>query len=255
MDKKSDVSGEVSFKRKRGFRIMGLRLNTNGAVKGFFGGNAYLAILFLLFICIFLFKSAIGFIPGYRTELSEARSSGIEASNHLYYQLVGYDALYTKINQAFIHERRSRFGDLETIVPIYEEFESIIDDQLEDQVDEYTELDAGAEKDAVKITLQKAVATACASLSNEELLKTIQLRIPTTEKISAEAHAKAIQYAQMYALNDYETPDEVNQIPASINQQMGSFQKAVETIKQSDDNLRAMHATVEKNALNTYTSI
>jgi len=255
MKNKSDLPEGVSFKRKRGFRLMGLNLNADGAVKGFFGGNAYLAILFLLFICIFLFKSAIGFIPGYRMELSEARTSGIEAANHINYQLVGYDALYTKINQAFINERRARFGDLETVVPIYEELEGIIDDQLEDEVDEFTEMDDGAEKENAAIALKQSVKKAAATLSEKDLLKKIKVRLPETNSISAEAYAKALNYAEQYALNDYETPDEVSGIPATINEQMGGFYKAVETIKQSDDDLRKIYANIEKQANVTYKTI
>lgn len=234
---------------------MGLNLNADGAVKGFFGGNAYLAILFLLFICIFLFKSAIGFIPGYQTELSEARISGIEASNHVNYQLVGYDALYTKINQAFINERRSRFGSLVTTVPIYEEFESIIDDNLEDEVDEYTEMDDGPEKQAAASTLKEQVTKNCSELSKEELLITIKSRLPETTEISEKSYQKALLYAQEYALNDYETPDKINEIPATINKQMGVFHEAVGTIKKSDDDLRSIFANMEKTAQNTYKTI
>lgn len=255
MKKKSGSSENISFKRKRGFRLMGLNLNADGAVKGFFGGNAYLAILFLLFICIFLFKSAIGFIPGYQTELSEARISGIEASNHVNYQLVGYDALYTKINQAFINERRSRFGSLVTTVPIYEEFESIIDDNLEDEVDEYTEMDDGPEKQAAASTLKEQVTKNCSELSKEELLITIKSRLPETTEISEKSYQKALLYAQEYALNDYETPDKINEIPATINKQMGVFHEAVGTIKKSDDDLRSIFANMEKTAQNTYKTI
>ncbi len=251
----SDSTEEVSFKRKRGFRLMGLNLNADGAVKGFFGGNAYLAILFLLFICIFLFKSAIGFIPGYRTELAEARISGIEAANHINYQLVGYDALYTKINQAFINERRDRFGDLETVVPIYEELESIVDDKLEDEVDEYTELDDGDKKEASALALKESIKNASAKLSREALLKKIKARLPETDTISDEAYARALIYAEQYALNDYETPDEISRIPAMINEQMGGFYKAVEAIKHSDDDLRQIYASIEKKSQVTYRTI
>lgn len=249
---KLDPSKDADFKRKRGFKVMGLNLNADGVVKGFFGGNAYLAILFLLFICIFLFRSAIGFIPGYRTELAEARISGIEAANHINYQLTGYDAIYTKINQAFINERRARFGALETVVPIYEELESIIDDQLEDEVDEYTELDDGPEKDAAAIALRKSIREQSATLSREELLEKIQTRLPETETISEESYKKALMLAEQYALNDYETPDEVSRIPSLINEQMGSFHKAIDAIKHSDDALRDNYSAIEKHALKTY---
>lgn len=248
----SNSTKKVSFKRKRGLRLMGLNLNADGAVKGFFGGNAYLAILFLLFICIFLFKSAIGFIPGYRTELAEARTSGIEAANHINYQLTGYDALYTKINQAFINERRDRFGALETVVPIYEEFESIIDDQLEDEVDEYTEMDESPQKEAASIALRKSVTDQCEKLTKLQLLKKIQVRLPETENISDDSYAKALSFAQQYALNDYETPNEVSQIPSMINEQMGGFYKAINAIKNSDDDLRQVYANIEKQANITY---
>ncbi len=255
MNRKSDLADGACFKRKRGFRLMGLNFNADGIVRGFFGGNAYLAILFLLFICIFLFKSAIGFIPGFRTELSEARISGIEAANHMNYQLVGYDALYTKVNQAFINEKRAKFGNLATLVPIYEEFESIIDDELEDKVDEYTEMDDSEEKQAAAIKLTTLVTKACGEVSTEELLKTIQSRLPQTTEISDNTYQKALQYAHKYALNDYETPDEINEIPALINDQMGAFNKAMDLIKTSDDELREIYQEIEKIATKTNITI
>ena len=255
MKKKSDQPNDACFKRKRGFHLMGLNFNADGIVKGFFGGNAYLAILFLLFICIFLFKSAIGFIPNYRTELSEARESGIEAANHINYQLVGYDALYTKINQAFINEKRAKFGDLATLVPIYEEFETIIDDELEDEVDEYTEMDDGPEKKAFATELTGLVTKACAELPKEALLKSIQARLPETTEINTETYDKALLYAHEYALNDYETPDEVDEIPSMINEQMGDFNKAIGLIKTSDDDLRSIFKNIDKLASDTNTKL
>ena len=191
-------------KGKRGFRLLGLNLNADGAVKGFFGGNAYLAILALLFICVFLLKSGLGFVPGYRVELSEARQSGVELTNLVRYEVNGYQAMLARMNQAFIAEKRHRFGDEESAIYLYEEFEALVDDEFEDAVTDYLDLEEGAEKEAAAEKLKSDIARACEAAPEKDLLQAITRRLPDIDGISQEARSKAISMAQLYALNDFE---------------------------------------------------
>ena len=243
-DSKSKLSS--SFTRKRGWRVMGLNITTDGIVKGFFGGNAYLAILALLFICVFLLKSGLGFVPGYRVELSEARSSGIELTNKVRYELAGYTALLARANQAFITEKRHRFGDQESAIYLYEEFEALIDDEFEDAIEEYVDLDDGPEKITAGKKLQADIANACSELPENELLLAITRRLPEVTHISPETRQQAIALAQEYALNDAETPDAVNEVSTRINKEMVTFHTAIKKIKAAGTPLTDLESTLTK---------
>lgn len=235
---------------------MGLNFNSAGIVKGFFGGNAYLAIIFLLFICLFLFKSGMGFIPSYKNELANARESGLEASNMIHYELKGYNTISSKFNQAFSAEKRERFGDKETLVYVYEEFEGLLDDKLEDEIDDYIDEDEDSlEKETIKAALLAKIDTACRGLGDDFLLKKITPRIPSTTTIKPETIDQAIKYAQQYALDDYETPDEIDKIPAEIAEQMGEFGSINKNLTESSAALLSLHKTVENTARKSYDTL
>ncbi len=243
-DAKSKLS--PSFKGKRGWRLMGLNITTDGAVKGFFGGNAYLAILVLLFICIFLLRSGLGFVPGYRVELGEARSSGIELTNKVRYELTGYTAILARANQAFIAEKRHRFGEQESTIYLYEEFEALIDDNFEDAIEEYTDLDEGIQKTATGEKLRKDIAKACHKIPEEELLLAISRRLPDLTQISPEAKQQAVTLAQEYAINDAETPDAIDEVNTRINEEMGQFHAVIKKLKAAGKQLRDLEAILTK---------
>jgi len=248
-DSKSKLS--PSFKGKRGLRLMGLNFTTDGVVKGFFGGNAYLAILALLFICVFLLKSGLGFVPGYRVELGEARVSGIELTNKVRYEVAGYTALLARTNQAFIAEKRHRFGDEESAIYLYEEFEALIDEDFEDAIEEYVDLDDGPEKEAAANKLRADIATACANVPEKQLLLSLARRLPDLDQISPEAKQQAVTLAQEYALNDAETPDAVKAISTRISQEMVVFNTAIKRIKSAGKPLIDLEATLTKQTKET----
>lgn len=231
---------------------MGLNFGTDGLVKGFFGGNAYLAILFLLFICLFLWKSAVGFVPHYRTELTDARLSGIELSNIIADETKGHQGIYNILSKGFVHEKRQRFGQQEAVIYVYEELEAIIDDQLEDYVDDYLDLDDGPEKTAAAVQLKAKIDAACREIPAADLLAPVKLRIESLESISEEVLAQAIAHAQQYALDDYTTPDAISAINTDINTQMGDYGKALQHCKTSANDLNSLHAEIEKDALATF---
>ena len=207
---------------------MGLRLTTDGSVKGFFGGNAYLAIIFLLFICLFLLKAAIGFFPGYRVELSEARKSGVEFVNVIKQETVGFTALKRKMEVAYIAEKRALFGEQEAVILLYNRFEAVVDDHLEDDVDAYAELEDGEERDKLSVALTDAVKRNCLELPAEEL--TLALSPLGETSASKKTIQQAILLATEYALNEAETPEAIETITTNIRTEMGGFTKAIDAI-------------------------
>ena len=231
---------------------MGLNITTDGMVKGFFGGNAYLAILALLFICVFLLKSGLGFVPGYRVELGEARVSGVELTNKVRYEVSGYKALLARANQAFIAEKRHRFGDEESAIYLYEEFEALVDDEFEDAIERYVDLDEGPEKKDAVIKLRSDIAAACAAVPEKQLLQSIARRLPDLKQISDEAKTQASALAQEYAINDAETPDAVDAISTRISKEMGTFNTAIQRIKAAGKPLIELEVTLAKQTGETY---
>lgn len=231
---------------------MGLNFGTDGLVKGFFGGNAYLAILFLLFICLFLWKSAIGFVPHYRTELKDARRSGIELSNIIADETKGHQGIYNILSTGFVHEKRHSFGQQEAVIYVYEELEALADDALEDEIDAYLNLDDGPEKAAAAVGLKAKIDAASRAIPAAELLDPVKLRIESLENISEEVLAQAIGYAQQYALDDYTTPAAIAAINKDINSQMGDYGKALNHCKASAKDLNTLHEAIEQNALATF---
>lgn len=225
---------------------MGLSISTDGVVKGFFGGNAYLAILALLFICLFLLKSGLGFVPGYREELSEARVSGVELTNKVRYEVAGYQALLARANQAFIAEKRHRFGDEESTIYLYEEFEALVDENFEEAISNYVDLGGGTEKEAAGRKLREDIAEACAAVPERQLFKSIARRLPGLTRVPPEAKAEAIKLAQEYALNDAEPPDALRAISARISGGMGAFNTAMQRLKDAGKPLLELEAALTK---------
>lgn len=236
-------------------RLMGLNFGKDGLVKGFFGGNAYLAIIFLLFICIFLWKSAIGFVPHYREDLSDARISGIEVSNLLNEELKGHQALYNLLNAGFINEKRQLFGSQEAVIYLYEELEAVIDEELEDPVDTFLELEDGPEKKRAAEDLKELIDKTCRAIPESTLLVPIQKRINDMQSIPDEVLNQAIVFAQAYALDDYTTPQEIEAIHLTINKQMGNYGEAITAFKKSVVPLSELRGAVEAQALSTFEAI
>ena len=237
------------FSGKRGVRILGLRLTVDGTVKVFFGGNAYLAIVCLLFICLFLLRAAIGFFPGYRVELSEARQSGVEFVNILKQETVGFTALRRKMEVAYIAEKRARFGDEEAVVLLYNRFEGVVDENLEDEVDAYAEMDEGAARDAAAKKLSTAVTHHCQALSNKEII--LALSPLGIESPSDEITRRAITLAAEYALTEAEQPAKIEEIAQNIRKEMGEFTTAFEAMDQAGKPLKELEAKLAAHAQET----
>lgn len=224
-------------------------MTVDGTVKGFFGGNAYLAIIFLLFICLFLLKAAIGFFPGYQIELREARQSGIEFINVIKQETAGHTILRQKMEVAYISEKRARFGDDEAVVLLYNRFEAVVDDHLEDEVDALVEMDEGPQKSAAITNLTHAVEAQCRQLSKDEIK--LALSPLGLTQASEESTGRAVQLAIEYALNEAEQPAEVETIQQKIRDQMGGFTTAFEALDTAGQPLKKLEADLAKQALET----
>ncbi len=200
-------------------------MTADGSVKGFFGGNAYLAIVFLLFICLFLLRAAIGFFPGYKVELREDRQSGIEFVNLLKQEVAGHTALLRKMDIAYIAEKRARYSKEEAVILLYNRFEGVVDDHLEEQIYGLAEIEDASKKEKEKQQLRDAVRQHCLNLSDDEIALTLSpLEIKTAPQESIE---QAIALATTYALTEAETPDEIDQLQNAIRDGMGSFTQAL----------------------------
>ena len=94
-------SGREAFKR-RGFRIFGLGLQD--AIRYFFGGNASLAIVFIILICVFLSREGIMFFPDHHEGLRSYREAGQEYVDYLGEEINAHNAIYSSANIAYFAE-------------------------------------------------------------------------------------------------------------------------------------------------------
>jgi len=246
----SPAKFKAIFAGNRGIHLLGLRFTSDSTVKAFFGGNAYLAIVCLLFICLFLLRAAMGFFPGYRVELSEARESGVEFVNVIKEETAGFTALRRKMELAYISEKRVRFGDDEAVILLYNRFEGVVDDQLEDAVEAYTEkvVDQNVTSTDTQ-SLADAVTQHCLALPQEEI--TLALSPLGIEKVSTATTQRAIDLATEYALHDAAPPDNVEAISQKIRVEMGNFTTAFEAMTAAGTPLKNLETQLATQAQET----
>ncbi|MEM6278797.1 MAG: hypothetical protein AAF733_04915, partial [Verrucomicrobiota bacterium] len=104
------AEGQIAFKRK-GFQFLGLGLQDY--IRFFFGGNASLAIIILVLICVFLAKEAFMFFPQHHEGLKAYRQSGQEFVDYIGDEVTAHTSLYSSANIAYFAEvnRTSREED------------------------------------------------------------------------------------------------------------------------------------------------
>ena len=69
-------------------------------IRYFFGGNASLAIIILLLICVFLVKEAVGFLPEHHNGLGKWRRTGQEFVDILNVAVDGHTGLGSALTSA-----------------------------------------------------------------------------------------------------------------------------------------------------------
>ncbi len=93
--------------KPQGFRFLGL--DFDAAIKYFFGGNAFIAVVVLALITIFLFKEGFGFIAQNRRNLQVYRQAGLEYMDIMRARIDSHTKLGRQINAA----RLNLFKDLQ----------------------------------------------------------------------------------------------------------------------------------------------
>lgn len=102
-----------SFRRK-GVRLFGLDLQD--CIRYFFGGNASLAIVFLILICVFLLREAIMFFPDHHAGLKSYRRAGQELVDYITEETATHGKIYSSANIAYYAEvNRSSQGEDEIL--------------------------------------------------------------------------------------------------------------------------------------------
>lgn len=180
----------TEFKRK-GFTFLGLGLQD--VIRYFFGGNASLAIILLVLICVFLAKEAVMFFPDHHRGLKAYRHSGQEFVDYVGAEIDAHTRIYSSANIAYYAEvnrtsvqedsilrtYRTVLANVEQITgKTWDQFELVLED-IEDTQDnleglreedepnaaEIAELTARLEKakpkaDSLRTKLEKEVQTA-----------------------------------------------------------------------------------------------
>lgn len=111
-----DSSEEAAFESK-GFQIFGI--GKQDLIRIFFGGNASLAIVILILICVFLAKEAFMFFPDHHEGLKSHRKSGQEFVDYIKSEVDAHTQLYSAANIAYFAEVNRTSATEDTILRAY----------------------------------------------------------------------------------------------------------------------------------------
>lgn len=114
--KNSDSQVPDSF-RKRGFTIFGL--GVQDFIRIFFRGNASLAIVILVLICVFLVREGIMFFPDHHRGLKNYRMGGQELVDYIGDEIDAHTAMYSTANVAYFAEVNRTSEEEDTILRAY----------------------------------------------------------------------------------------------------------------------------------------
>lgn len=127
--------------RKKGFKIFGLDLQD--FIKFFFSGNASLAIVILILICVFLAREAALFFPDHHKGLKAYRQSGQELVDFVGEEVNAFTALYSSSNIAYYAELNESSLEQDNLLAAYRSVLSLVKnetsrvrDRLEDKLDD-----------------------------------------------------------------------------------------------------------------------
>lgn len=105
-----------AFDRK-GFRFLGLGLQD--VIRVFFGGNASLAIVVLVLICVFLAMEAVRFFPDHHEGLKSYRLSGQEFVDYIKDEVDAHTNFYSAANIAYFAEVNRTSEEEDNILRAY----------------------------------------------------------------------------------------------------------------------------------------
>ena len=127
--------------RSKGIRILGL--DAQDIIKYFFSGNASLAIVILILICVFLFREAYLFFPDQHEGLKIYRKSGQEYVDYVGKEVDAFTVLYSNAKVAYFAEVNRTSLEEDNLLAAYrsvltkaESGSSRIRNRLEDALDD-----------------------------------------------------------------------------------------------------------------------
>jgi phosphate transport system permease protein len=165
--------------QKRDKRFLGI--GVQGAIKGFFGGNAVLSIALLVLICLFLGKEAFLFFPDHHRGLQLYRKSGQEYVDLMKRQVEGHAALNSLVAQAYFAELDEIAGRERGVVDGFGYLVDLAEDEAEDEIDAWAEareeLDDVEEEALAEARNAEAVARAVWQEKLAGLLAEAQLEV------------------------------------------------------------------------------
>ncbi len=174
-DAPSSPTGGGIFQR-RGISLFGLGLQD--FIRYFFNGNASLAIIILVLICLFLAREAVLFFPDHHHELTVYRKAGQEYVDYIKQEVDVYSQVYSKANIAYYAEVNETSKGEDTILTAFRGLQSSVEnklkrpwEKLEDAADDLEDLqdDLEDEEDEARRTaLSAEVNQAKAELEKQQ---------------------------------------------------------------------------------------
>ncbi|MBK1833981.1 phosphate ABC transporter permease subunit PstC [Roseibacillus ishigakijimensis] len=183
MSEQSAQGEAKAFRKKAGFRFMGLGLQD--MIRYFFGGNAMVAIIVLLLISAFLAKEAFFFFPRHLEELRAYRETGQEYVGYMDAELKAHRKITSAATQAYNLQLRSVVRDELALLEVGREVKTLLREEVERERDALAAAEeqvgvlefiggeayevAKAEVEEKRQALQEAVARAAGDLSVTDL--------------------------------------------------------------------------------------
>ncbi|MDF1850802.1 MAG: phosphate ABC transporter permease subunit PstC [Verrucomicrobiales bacterium] len=266
--------------RNRGFKILGL--SKQDLIRIFFGGNASVAIVVLVLICVFLAREAFMFFPDHHHDLKAYRQSGQEYVDFASDEIKAHTNLYSSLNIAYFAEVNRTAKTEDTILRAYRalmanlenvtaktwgRFERDLDrledveDDLSDAKEDLEELDPEAEDFAAKqqelnqeiesLSSEQSQLTTRVEELREKLKKEVDLVIDSeevwnmgvgAEEPPAESKAKLREAVLLSA--SPEIDDEPEYITGLKAVSKEKKAKAAEELSDFKDTVKAMQASI-----------
>lgn len=256
---------EPAFKR-RGFQFLGL--GTQDFIRIFFGGNASLAIVVLVLICVFLAREAFMFFPDHHNDLKTYRQSGQEFVDYVGDEITAHTNLYSAVNIAYYAEVNKTSKEEDAILRAYRSVLANVEnltaktwgrfdrdlDKLEDVTEDIEDLDPENAEDQTKrpaLVAEQSRLQAEVEELGEKLKKEVEAAIETdaawslgvgTEEPPEESLPKIKEAVLFAASPDAEDEHEYIENLKEVSKEKKS--KSVEEFVDYKETLKAIQASV-----------
>lgn len=123
---------EHPFSKNKGFKVLGV--GKQELIKYFFGGNAFISIVVLLLITIFLAREAIYFFPQSNTNLKIYRQAGLEFTDYTDDQLKYQQRLKSLATNVKQYELFHRAGFGEYVPKVFSEMKNQASEKMKPEI-------------------------------------------------------------------------------------------------------------------------